>query len=52
MSMNIRVATARWSAIASALLLVAAALVANLSGATPASAHPINAADFQQVQLG
>ena len=35
----------------SVLLLIAASLVAVLSGATPSSAHPINAADFQQVVL-
>ncbi|MFC4466488.1 carbohydrate-binding protein [Streptomyces xiangluensis] len=46
-----RATAARWPAIGSALLLVAAALTAALSSATPASAHPINAADFQQVQL-
>ena len=52
MSMRIRRATAaRWPAIGSALLLVAATLIATLSSATPAAAHPINAADFQQVEL-
>ncbi|MDX2524439.1 carbohydrate-binding protein [Streptomyces europaeiscabiei] len=52
MFMRIRRAkAARWPAIGSALLLVAATLTATLSSATPASAHPINAADFQQVQL-
>ncbi|MEU1321049.1 carbohydrate-binding protein [Streptomyces tibetensis] len=46
-----RVTDSRWQAIGSVLLLVAATLVATLSGATPVSAHPINPADFQQVQL-
>ncbi|PPS73410.1 MULTISPECIES: carbohydrate-binding protein [Streptomyces] len=51
MKIKKRAAVARWQAIGSALLLIAAAIVASLSSAPPASAHPINAADFQQVQL-
>jgi len=50
-SRKVKKAPARWPAIGSALLLIAAALTAALSSTTPASAHPVNAADFQQVQL-
>ncbi|TDC32970.1 carbohydrate-binding protein, partial [Micromonospora sp. KC213] len=46
-----RTVAVRWQAAGSALLLAAATLVAALATTPPASAHPINAADFQQVQL-
>ncbi|MEU4569993.1 PQQ-dependent sugar dehydrogenase [Micromonospora sp. NPDC023956] len=43
--------TRRASSIGSALLLVAAAGLVALGGPAPASAHPVNATDFQQVTL-
>ncbi len=46
-----RTTSGRWLVTGAALLLVATSVPATLSTATPAQAHPINASDFQQVQM-
>jgi glucose/arabinose dehydrogenase/PKD repeat protein len=47
----LRVRPGRWQAAGSALLLVAATMTTVVTTAAGAQAHPINAADFQQVTL-